>query len=76
MHNTIAEGGPAVGLQQCGRPLHKQPAFANLAPRDCPVAAQAADELLSLPLHPRLHARQAARVADAIQTFEKGSIDA
>ncbi|HZI81287.1 MAG TPA: DegT/DnrJ/EryC1/StrS family aminotransferase [Vicinamibacterales bacterium] len=57
-------------------PLHKQPAFANLAPRDCPVAAQAADELLSLPLHPRLHARQAARVADAIQTFEKGSIDA
>ena len=57
-------------------PLHKQPAFAHLAPRDCPVAAQAADELLSLPLHARLHARQTARVADAIQAFEKGSIDA
>jgi dTDP-4-amino-4,6-dideoxygalactose transaminase len=31
---------------------------------------------LSLPLHPRLHARQTARVIDAIQAFEKGSIDA
>jgi dTDP-4-amino-4,6-dideoxygalactose transaminase len=57
-------------------PLHKQPAFAHLAPRDCPVAAGAASELLSLPLHARLHARQAARVTDAIQAFEKGSIDA
>jgi dTDP-3-amino-3,4,6-trideoxy-alpha-D-glucose transaminase len=57
-------------------PLHKQPAFAQLAPRECPVAAQAAGELLSLPLHGRLHARQAARVVDAIQAFEKGSIDA
>jgi len=57
-------------------PLHKQPAFAHLAPRDCPVAARAAAELLSLPLHARLHQRQAARVADAIQAFERGSSDA
>ena len=57
-------------------PLHKQPAFAHLAPRECPVATKAAAELLSLPLHARLHARQAARVADAIAAFEKGSIDA
>jgi dTDP-4-amino-4,6-dideoxygalactose transaminase len=57
-------------------PLHEQPAFAHLAPRACPVAARAATELLSLPLHARLHAQQAARVADAIQAFEKGSIDA
>ena len=57
-------------------PLHKQPAFAHLAPRECPVAAKAAGELLSLPLHARLHARQAARVADVIQAFEKGSNDA
>jgi dTDP-3-amino-3,4,6-trideoxy-alpha-D-glucose transaminase len=57
-------------------PLHKQPAFAHLAPRDCPVAGRAAIELLSLPLHARLHTRQATRVADAIQAFEKGSIDA
>jgi dTDP-3-amino-3,4,6-trideoxy-alpha-D-glucose transaminase len=57
-------------------PLHKQPAFAHLAPRECPVAAKAADELVSLPLHARLQARQAARVADAILAFEKGSIDA
>jgi dTDP-3-amino-3,4,6-trideoxy-alpha-D-glucose transaminase len=57
-------------------PLHKQPAFAHLAPRECPVAGRAAGELLSLPLHPRLHARQTARVIDAIQAFEKGSIDA
>jgi dTDP-3-amino-3,4,6-trideoxy-alpha-D-glucose transaminase len=57
-------------------PLHRQPAFAALAPHDCPVAVRAAAELLSLPLHARLHARQAARVADAILAFEKGPIDA
>jgi dTDP-3-amino-3,4,6-trideoxy-alpha-D-glucose transaminase len=57
-------------------PLHKQPAFSHLAPRECPVAARAAAELVSLPLHARLHARQRARVTDAIQAFEKGSIDA
>ena len=57
-------------------PLHKQPAFAHLAPRECPVAARAAAELLSLPLHPRLHKGQTSRVIDAIQAFEKGSIDA
>jgi dTDP-4-amino-4,6-dideoxygalactose transaminase len=57
-------------------PLHQQPAFAHLTPADCPVAARAAEELLSLPLHARLHQRQASRVVDAIQAFEKGSIDA
>jgi dTDP-3-amino-3,4,6-trideoxy-alpha-D-glucose transaminase len=57
-------------------PLHKQPAFAHLTPAECPVAARAAEELLSLPLHARLHQRQASRVVDAIQAFEKGSIDA
>jgi len=57
-------------------PLHRQPAFAHLTARECPVAARAAGELLSLPLHARLHARQTARVVDAIQAFEKGSIDA
>lgn len=56
-------------------PLHKQPAFAHLTPPDCPVAGRAAEELLSLPLHARLHQRQVCRVADAVRAFEKGTID-
>jgi dTDP-3-amino-3,4,6-trideoxy-alpha-D-glucose transaminase len=55
-------------------PLPNQPAFASLAREDCPVAAQAAREILSLPVHPRLTDADIARVASAIGTFQKGRI--
>ena len=35
-------------------PLPRQPAFAAVAPADCPLAARACDEVLSLPLYPAL----------------------
>jgi dTDP-4-amino-4,6-dideoxygalactose transaminase len=57
-------------------PLPEQAAFAHLSPRRCAAAARAGAELLSLPLHPRLHASDLTRVVDAIQEFEKGTDEA
>ena len=41
---------------------------------ECPVAARAAQEILSLPLHPRLTDADVARVSAAIGAFQKGRI--
>jgi dTDP-4-amino-4,6-dideoxygalactose transaminase len=35
-------------------PIPRQPALSTAEPIDCPVAERACDEVLSLPLHPRL----------------------
>jgi dTDP-3-amino-3,4,6-trideoxy-alpha-D-glucose transaminase len=35
-------------------PIPRQQAFTHMAPADCPIAARACDEVLSLPLHPGL----------------------
>jgi len=52
--------------------LTEQPALATLASRECPVAAAAAREVLSLPLHPRLSDADAIRVAREVEAFRKG----
>jgi dTDP-4-amino-4,6-dideoxygalactose transaminase len=57
-------------------PLQSQPAFADLGPRACPVAARAAAELVSLPLPPRLRDEDVGFVTGAIDAFEKGTIEA
>lgn len=54
--------------------LPEQPAFAAAAPASCPVAADAARTLLSLPLHPRLSDADADRVIEAVGAFQKGHI--
>ena len=46
--------------------LNHQPAFAAYRPADCPVAAAATGELLSLPLHPRVLPAQVDQVAACI----------
>jgi len=53
-------------------PLSAQPAFAAYEPPECPVAAGAAAELLSLPLHPRLGDADVARVSREVTLFSKG----
>ena len=53
-------------------PLSAQQAFAGYEPAECPVAAGAAAELLSLPLHPRLADADVARVAQSVIAFVKG----
>jgi dTDP-4-amino-4,6-dideoxygalactose transaminase len=49
--------------------ISRQPAFRSANPAACAVAEAAADELLSLPLHPALPIEDVARVADAIRAF-------
>jgi dTDP-4-amino-4,6-dideoxygalactose transaminase len=51
-------------------PLPRQPAFAVSV--ETPVADRAANELLSLPLYPRLRDADVARVAGAVAEFQKG----
>jgi dTDP-3-amino-3,4,6-trideoxy-alpha-D-glucose transaminase len=53
-------------------PLPAMPAFRSYSPGSCPVAAQACEELLSLPLHPGLTDRDVSQVAEAVRAFEKG----
>jgi len=52
----------------------QQEAFKAFAPADCPVAARAAREVLSLPLHPRMDETAVARVAETVSTFQKGRV--
>jgi dTDP-3-amino-3,4,6-trideoxy-alpha-D-glucose transaminase len=54
--------------------LPDQPAFAGIARGECPVAARAAREILSLPIHPRLTDADVTRVSAAIGAFQKGRI--
>jgi dTDP-4-amino-4,6-dideoxygalactose transaminase len=53
------------------RPLHLQPAFANLGyvEGDFPVSEKACKNVISLPIHPTLQEEQVQYIAHAIQTF-------
>jgi dTDP-4-amino-4,6-dideoxygalactose transaminase len=56
--------------------LAQQPAFAAYRPGPCPVATDAAGELLSLPLHPRLTDADVTRVASTAAEYQKGHVPA
>ena len=56
--------------------LPQQPALAPFARAACPVAAEAATRVVSLPLHPRLTDAQVERICSAIDAFQKGPIHA
>jgi len=47
-------------------PIPRMPAMAHVDPADCPVAARACDEILSLPLHPAMADEDVDDVADAV----------
>jgi dTDP-4-amino-4,6-dideoxygalactose transaminase len=48
-------------------PIHRQPAFADLANADCPHADDACARVLSLPLHPALDRIAVAAAAEAVR---------
>jgi dTDP-4-amino-4,6-dideoxygalactose transaminase len=48
-------------------PIPRQPALAGMNPADCPAAARACDEVLSLPLHPGLSDQDIETVAALVQ---------
>lgn len=49
--------------------ISRQPAFTSTHPAECPIANRAADEVLSLPLHPGLSLADVAVVSDAVRSF-------
>jgi dTDP-3-amino-3,4,6-trideoxy-alpha-D-glucose transaminase len=51
-------------------PLSDQRAFAPFDPQPCPNAEEAARQLVSLPLHPRMTADDVERVIAAVRVFE------
>ena len=55
-------------------PLHQQECFSYLGHRDtdCPVAAAAAESVVSIPIYPELHAEQREYVAKQIIDFVSG----
>jgi len=50
-------------------PIPRQPALAGTNPRDCPIAAHACDEILSLPLNPALRDADLDTIAEAVHAF-------
>jgi len=54
--------------------IPRQPALASADPADCPVAARACDEILSLPLHPALRDDSVDEVAAAVHAFEPRTV--
>ena len=55
-------------------PLNEQPAFAPYRAQECPVAARAARELLSLPLHPGLTASDFRTVVAALGNIDRRDV--
>jgi dTDP-4-amino-4,6-dideoxygalactose transaminase len=59
----------AVGIETLVHypiPIPRQPAFGTVDGAECPIAAGVCDDILSLPLHPRLTDQQVAAVAAAV----------
>jgi dTDP-4-amino-4,6-dideoxygalactose transaminase len=50
-------------------PIPRQPALSGAQPADCPIAARVCEEVLSLPLHPRMSDNDVDDVATAIQSI-------
>ena len=55
-------------------PIPRQPALAALDPADCPVAARACNDILSLPCHPALRDEDVDEVAAAVHAFEARTV--
>ncbi len=52
-------------------PVHRQPAYANLAARRLPRTETTVSRILSLPMHPHMTREEVATVAEAINAFER-----
>ena len=57
-------------------PLNAQSAFATFRAHECPVAARATRELLSLPLHPGLSDADVRRVISATANIDRADVGA
>jgi len=55
-------------------PIPRQPALASTSPAECPLADQACNEILSLPLHPCLSEAEVDHIAAAVGAFDAQTI--
>ena len=55
-------------------PIPRQPALAAAEPAECPLATQACNEVLSLPLHPALRDDEVDEIAAAVHAFEPRTV--
>jgi dTDP-4-amino-4,6-dideoxygalactose transaminase len=56
-------------------PINRQHALASASPADCPAAARACDEVLSLPLYPAIPEEHIERVVAAIASLGGGGLE-
>ena len=75
LKRTLSESGVGAGVYY-PTPIHHQPAYESVhtAAADLPEAERAADEVLSIPVHPGLDAADRRTVVDAVRShFERPS---
>ncbi|UPV74365.1 DegT/DnrJ/EryC1/StrS family aminotransferase [Halorussus limi] len=65
----LDEAGVGTGVYY-PTPIHEQPAYDDVS-HDAPVAERAADEALSLPVHPNVSEQDLRTIASAIQEYER-----
>jgi dTDP-4-amino-4,6-dideoxygalactose transaminase len=53
-------------------PIPEQAAVRNQDPRECPTAAQACQEVLSLPMYPSLSDAEVEEIAMSVSSFQEG----
>ncbi|RLM54037.1 DegT/DnrJ/EryC1/StrS family aminotransferase [Halobellus sp. Atlit-31R] len=68
LEEQLADAGIDTGIYY-PTPIHRQPAYADVD-ASAPVAERAAEEVLSVPVHPDLGRAEVERVADALAGFE------
>ena len=67
VQQSLDEGGIGHGVHY-PVPCHRQPAFADIASYDLPIASQVAHEILSLPMFPHLDAARIERVCEVLKS--------
>ncbi|QLG64133.1 DegT/DnrJ/EryC1/StrS family aminotransferase [Halorarum salinum] len=67
LRDHLEDAGVGTGVYY-PTPIHRQPAYGGVD-ADCPVAERAAEQVLSLPVHPGLSTDDLRRVADAVEAY-------
>lgn len=68
LQNYLDDAGIGTGVYY-PTPVHKQPAY-NTTSCDAPVAEQASNDVLSLPIHPRVSMRDIETMISTIRSYE------
>ncbi|QLG29586.1 DegT/DnrJ/EryC1/StrS family aminotransferase (plasmid) [Halorarum halophilum] len=70
LRDHLSDAGVGTGIYY-PTPIHQQPAYADVD-ADCPVAERAADQVLSLPVHPELSTDDLRTICEAVESYANG----